>query len=278
MLEKTITLLKKGSKSPCLPKIIRGKKVNNIKAIISVNLFGKPADYSSINYLAKKNNIYVIEDAAQSFGASYKKKKSGILGDIGCFSFYPTKTLGAMGDGGAIVTNKKKLYKNLLSIRVHGQSKENGLFERIGLTGRLDTLQATILLEKIKKTNLELDLRKKVSDFYDKNFISNKKICLMKKDNFSKSANNVYTLKFQNQNIRDKVQKNLLKKKIGCAIYYKKPFHLQKVFNYLKIKSGAFPNAERLSKITLSIPIDPYLNKNEQIKIVRTINNVFKKK
>ena len=192
------------------------------------------------------------------------------------FSFYPTKSLGCYGDGGAIIVNKKSYYNRLKSIRVHGQ-KTSGIFERLGITGRLDTLQATVLLEKLKILIKKCTKRNSIAKNYDKFFKQFNEIKTQKINKKTMSARTVYSIKFNSETLRNYVTKILKNKKIGYGIYYKKPFHLQKVFKYLNLKKNDFPIAENLSKNILSIPIDPYLNLKEINKIKSIIKNAVKK-
>ena len=269
-LELAIKSFKNKNNTYPFPSLIKKSfKKFKLKALIVVDLFGLPAEFNTIKKIAKKNKLKLIEDATQSFGGSYYAKKSGNLADIGCLSFYPTKSLGC--DGGAIITNSKKIYLTLLSIRVHGQSKEIGLFDRIGITGRLDTIQATILLEKIKNFTNEIKKKTKIAKIYNKVFINLKNLITPKEFSNFKSAWTCYTLKFKSNNLRNKVLNQLRKKKISSAIYYKKPFHLQKVFNEYNIKENSFKISENLSKVCLSIPIDPYLTTKEIYKITKVI-------
>ena len=275
-LEETIKNIKKKVFLKSYPENLKKLKKINLKAIIPVSLFGNLYDYKKINKIAKKYKIKVIEDAAQSFGAKDESHYSGNVSNIGCFSFYPSKSLGCYGDGGAITTNDVSIYKKLLSIRVHGQS-ENGVFDRLGITGRLDTIQASVLIEKLKRFNKEINLRNKIAKIYNNSFSNIDEIKLQKIKNHSKSAFTVYAIKFKNSNMRNFILNELKNNKIGFGIYYKKPFHKQKVFEDYNIKSSSFPEAEKLSKTILAIPIDPYLNMEEINKITYTIKNGIKK-
>ena len=215
----------------------------------------------------------MIEDAAQSFGSKYKKKISGTLGDISCFSFYPTKSLSCYGDGGAITTNNKKLYDLIKSIRVHGKSNIDGQFDRLGLTGRLDNIQATVLLEKLKKFRAEQNSRIKIANAYNNAF---KKLGYIKTqmiNPLSKSTYSVFSIEFKDKKFKNIILNNLKRNKIGHNIYYKKPMHLEKVFYEYNLKKGNFPVSENLSDKILSIPIDPYLKKNEIKKIIQIIKH-----
>jgi dTDP-4-amino-4,6-dideoxygalactose transaminase len=252
-------------------KSFKNKKFN-LRGVIGVNLFGNPFEYDKIRDITKKNNLFLIEDAAQSFGSKFKNRFSGTLGDISCFSFYPTKSLSCYGDGGAITTNNKKLYKLIKSIRVHGKSNFNNGFERLGLTGRLDNIQATVLLEKLKKFKKEENLRIKIAKIYNDSLSKVNSIKTQKINYLSKSTYSVFSLEFKNKKTKKIVLNNLKKNKIGFNIYYKKPMHLEKVFKEYNFKKGDFPVSEKLSENILSIPIDPYLNKKELKKIIKIIN------
>jgi dTDP-4-amino-4,6-dideoxygalactose transaminase len=272
-LQETIQNIKKKIFKPNIPKILKNINKINLKGIIAVNLFGNPINYEKINKIAKKNNLFLVEDAAQSFGSKYKKRLSGTLGDISCFSFYPTKSLSCYGDGGAITTNNKKIYKILRSIRIHGRSEVSGNFERIGITGRLDTIQATVLLEKLKNFNLEQKSRKRIAEIYQDRFKKTKDVKIQKIEKYTTSTFSVFSLEFSNTTLRNEKMSKLKKNKIGFNIYYRKPMHLEKVFSYLGLKKNSFPVAERLSKNILSIPIDPYMSKKELNRIISVIND-----
>ena len=271
-LKNTIKNIKNRIFTSNIPKILKKKNKVKLRGIIAVNLFGNPFDYRKINEIAKKNNMFLIEDAAQSFGSIYKKKKSGTLGDISCFSFYPTKSLSCYGDGGAITTNSKIIYKNLKSIRVHGKTENNGNFNRIGLTGRLDTIQATILLEKLKNFKTEQQSRYNIAKIYNTSLNKNKNIKTQKIEKNSYSTFSVFSIEFLNNKLKNKKIINLKKKNIGFNVYYKKPMHLEKVFSNLGLKKNSFPKSEKLSKNILSIPIDPYMKMKDVYKIIRIIN------
>lgn len=272
-LANTIKNIKKKSFTLNIPKNLKKKNKINLRGIIAVNLFGNPFNYEKINNIAKFNNLFLIEDAAQSFGSKYKSKVSGSLGDVSCFSFYPTKSLSCYGDGGAITTNNKKIYQILESIRVHGKSKKNGNFERLGLTGRLDTIQATILLEKLKKFRSEQKSRIEIAKIYKNALKKNNLIKTQKIEKYSSSTFSVFSIEFKNYKLKNKVINRFKKNKIGYNVYYKRPMHLEKVFFNLGLKRNSFPKSENLSKNILSIPIDPYMKKKDITKIIKIIND-----
>ena len=258
------------------PKILnKNKRKHKLKAVIAVSLFGTPPKINQLKKISKKYKLTLIEDAAQSFGAEYFKKRSGNLGDISCLSFYPTKSLGCYGDGGAVITNNKNIFNKLNSIRVHGKSKEVGSFERIGITGRLDAIQASVLIEKLKRFKSELANRRKIAKIYNYELKKLNKIKIPSIKNNFKSAWTVYTILLDSYKTRNKLINSLKKNQIQFGIYYKKPFHKQKVFKYLKINQTKFKVSESVSKRCLSIPIDAHLTINEQRKIINVIKETI---
>jgi len=242
------------------------------KAIITVDIFGAPCEYCEILEFAKGNDLIVIEDAAQSFGAIYKGKRACSLGDIGCTSFFPAKPLGCYGDGGAVFTNDSEIFEILKSLRIHGEGKDKYENLRIGINGRLDTIQAAILLCKLRIFDEELILRDKVAERY-KTFLQ--EYCpqvvpqKVPEDSFSPWAQ--FTIRFESKRQRDKVMEVLKEKSIPTAIYYPIPLHLQRAFKDLGYKVGAFPVAERICSLVLSLPMHPYLEEKDQERIIRSI-------
>jgi UDP-2-acetamido-2-deoxy-ribo-hexuluronate aminotransferase len=244
------------------------KKINHkTKAIIVVSLFGQPANFKQIKKISKK--IPIIEDGAQSFGSSHHNVKSCNLSLIGCTSFFPSKSLGCYGDGGAIFTNNKNLYKKMLMIRQHGQKKKYD-YKILGISARLDTLQAIVLIEKIKLLDKEISARKKKFDFYysSLNKIKDLEIKKIKKENRS----NYSILPILVKKNRQKLIEYLNKNKIPTAIYYPKPLNYFKIFKSFKKQT---PNATDISKKILSLPMSAYLSKSQQIYIVKKIKEYF---
>lgn len=245
-----------------------------IKAIMPVDLFGLPARYRIINDIAKKYNIKVIADSAQSFGASKNQKKVGTFGDITTTSFFPAKPLGCYGDGGALFTDSGDIKKKLESLRVHGKGVDKYDNIRIGMNSRLDTLQAGILLEKMSIFPKEIIQRNIIAKKY--------RLMLrglpLKFQHIPENYESVFaqfSIVFENQEIRDSVQKNLSNHKIPSVIYYGISGHLQTGYKYLKYKSGDFPISEKLSNTILSLPMHPYLKEKDMIKIVNIIKKSF---
>ena len=233
------------------------------KAIIPVSLYGQPSDMSEINTIAlRHDNIPVIEDAAQSFGAVYKNKKSCNLSTIGCTSFFPSKPLGCYGDGGAIFTSDNKIAKVMREIRIHGQSKRY-LHGRVGVGGRMDTIQCAILLAKLDNFEWDLEQRRKKVEIYRDLFSRSPiEIVSSREDRYSACAQ--FTILVKN---RSKVQKFLSDHGIASTVHYPIPMHLQPA--YREAVAIRLPNAEHVAKRVLSLPLHSYLKKSTQ-KFIQT--------
>lgn len=245
----------------------------NVKAIIAVDLFGLPCEYDVINKIALDNGLTVIEDAAQSFGAEYKGKRAGSIADIGCTSFFPAKPLGCYGDGGALYTDSDEVAEKLISIRIHGKGKDKYDNIRTGINGRLDTLQAAILIPKLDIFTEELEKRKRVAENYTKLLQENvETLTLPKTFNGIESAWAQYSILFENEQERDAMIKKLKKENIPTAVYYPNPLHLLSAFDDLGYSIGRFPVSEDYSKRILSLPFHPYLSFENQTKIVQAIS------
>jgi UDP-2-acetamido-2-deoxy-ribo-hexuluronate aminotransferase len=241
------------------------------KGIIPVDLFGLPADYDAINKIAKEHGLFVIEDAAQSFGAEYKGKKSCSLTDIACTSFFPAKPLGCYGDGGMCFTDNDRLAKILDSIRVHGKGGHKYDNERIGINGRLDTLQAAILLAKFDIFPEEVDLRQEAAQRYGELLKESASTTPPIVPDGYRSAWAQYSILAKDANHRSVLQKKLQENKIPTAIYYPKPLHLQTAFASLSYEAGAFPVSENAASRIFSIPMHPYLAEIDQINIAQIL-------
>ncbi len=253
---------------------ISGKQADplKIKGIIPVDLFGLPTDYVEINKIAREYGLFVIEDAAQSFGSVYKGRKACSLADIGCTSFFPAKPLGCYGDGGMIFTNDEELYSILRSVRVHGQGSNKYDNVRIGINGRLDTLQAAILLAKFEIFPEEIKKRQAVAKMYNKALAE--KFYLQEAPTGCLSTWAQYSIRAKDHNInRDEYICRLKDNKIPNAIYYPKPLNLQKAFiNSFNYYEKKLPISEKISKDIFSIPMHPYLDHKSQNKIIEILN------
>ncbi len=207
-----------------------------VRGIIPVDLFGQPADYGKIETVAKEFDLFVLEDAAQSFGATHNGKKACSFGDMAATSFFPAKPLGCYGDGGAVFTDSDKLAKKLRSIRVHGKGDHKYDNVRIGINGRLDTLQAAIVLEKLAIFGKEIELRNEVAQRYSEGLRDRVRIPIVKPDRTSVWAQ--YSVLSDR---REELLRHLNSKNIPTAIYYPKPLHLQEAFGFLGYNRGEFP-------------------------------------
>ena len=235
-----------------------------------VSLYGQIADMDEINKIAIKHNISVIEDAAQSFGATYKGINSCNLSTIGCTSFFPVKPLGCFGDGGAIFTNNEELAKKMSSLRLHGQTKRYH-HQYIGMGGRLDALQAAVLNVKMKYYDNDIKRRQNVALQYSKSLKDSIAILPLISENKT-SVWAQYSVRVKN---RLKVQELLKEKGIPTAVHYPMPLHLQECFDYLGYKKGDFPIAETISNEIMSLPMNPYLLENEIDYISTTLKNIL---
>jgi len=237
-----------------------GKKIdyNFIKGIIATDIFGLTADYEKINSIASEYNMFVIEDAAQSFGAEYKGKKACSLSDVGCTSFFPSKPLGCYGDGGMIFTDNDDLAEILKSIRIHGKGKDKYDNIRLGINGRMDTIQAAILLAKFDIFPGEIEKRQEVAGIYGRKLSD--KFYLQEIPDGHKSAWALYSIRPKN-NDREYYLRLLEENNIPKAIYYPKPLHLQGVFGSLCYKTGCCMVSEEYSNKIFSLPFYPYINK-----------------
>lgn len=235
------------------------------KAIIPVHIFGQIADMDEINELARKNNLIVIEDACQAFGAEYKGKKAGSLGDVGCFSFFPTKNLGGYGDGGIVVTDNEVIAKQLRVLRVHG-STQKYIHSTLGFNSRLDEIQAAILRVKLKYIDQWNDLRRQKAQLYE-SLLLGSDIITPVAETWNKHIYHLYIIRALS---RDKTLMLLKANQVACAIYYPVPLHLQEVHDDLGYCAGSLPEAEKASRETLALPMSPDL-KNEDIEFIANL-------
>ena len=237
------------------------------KAIIPVHLYGQCVDIDPIMAIAEKNNLFVVEDAAQAIGSKNKNRNSGTFGALGCFSFFPSKNLGGAGDGGLVTTNDEKLYEKLVKLRNHG-SYPKYYHPMIGGNFRLDALQAAVLSIKLKHLNEWHEGRRKNAGFYDKAFSAVPKIVtpVILPENYS--IYNQYVIRVPNRN---QVIEKLREANIGCEIYYPVPLHLQECFDFLGNKEGDFPESEKAAKETIALPIYPELTDEQKQYVVDTV-------
>jgi UDP-2-acetamido-2-deoxy-ribo-hexuluronate aminotransferase len=260
------------------PAIIEKSITPKTKGIVVVHLFGQAADMEEIMNIAQQNNLKVIEDNAQAIGCEVlfsdgSKKQTGTIGDIGITSFFPTKNLACYGDGGAIFTNDSELSDRIRMISSHGQ-KQKFHYDLIGVNSRLDTLQAAILIESLKKLSEYTLRRQKVSTYYDKHLGGLKSILIPVRSDKSTHVFNQYTLKLQNKN-RESFRNYLKDNGIPTMVYYPLPMHLQKAYLHYGFKKDDFPVSEQLSEEVISIPIHTQMNDKMLEVITTTIKKYF---
>ena len=257
------------------PKKIEAAITKNTKAVIPVHLYGQCADMISICEIASKHKLKVIEDAAQAIGAECKDgNRAGTIGDCGCFSFFPSKNLGAIGDGGMVVTNSKILAEKISLLRNHGAHPKY-FHSMIGGNFRLDAIQAAAVRVKLPYLDSYTEKRQLNAEYYNKLFeqaeVSNQVGLPIKT-----SGRHIYNQFVIQVEKRDELIKFLQSKNVGCEIYYPVPFHLQGCFKYLNYKKGDFPNAEKAATRSLALPIFPELTEDEQKEVVNTITEFLK--
>ena len=239
------------------PVAIEAAITDKTKAIIPVHLYGQVADMDAILAIAKKHNLYVIEDACQSIGAEYKGKKAGSFGDAGCFSFYPTKNLGGVGDGGMVVTNDEALSEHMKVMRNHGM-KPVYHYKCIGGNFRLDALQAAALLVKLPHLEAWSQKRRENAAFYDSKLAGSDVVTPY----VSPDCVSIYHQYVIRAPKRDELFEHLKSKGIGSAIFYPIPLHLNECFGYLGIGDGSLPVAEQAAREVLALPIYPELSED----------------
>ena len=249
----------------------------NVKGIMPVGLFGQPADMDPIINFAKNHDIWVLDDAAQSFGSTYNNKPVGSLCEVSATSFFPAKPLGCYGDGGALFTNNEKIYEIANSSHVHGMGKVRYEYDRIGMNARISTIQAAILLEKLNIFPLELEKRQNVADNYNKHLnqlnLGIKTPVLIKEATSSWAQ---YTIILPEDINRDTLQENLKSKNIPTAVYYPIPLNEHKPYEKYPVSHEGLSNTIYLSKNVLSLPMHPYLSESDIILIVKSIAEAIK--
>jgi len=250
----------------------------NTKAIIPVHLYGQPANMPEILRIAQKHNIKVIEDTAQAHGATLKMYDGkwhvvGGIGDIGAFSFYPSKNLGALGDGGMLTTNNEDLYKKFLMLRDYGRVSKYE-HSMIGYNSRLDTLQAAVLRLKLKKLNSWNEMRREAADTYNKLL---KDVSGVITPHVAESVKHVYHVYAIRSLKREAIFNHLKENAVGVVIHYPIPLHLQKAYASLGYKKGDFPVAEKVSQEIISLPMYPYMKEKDIKFVVKLIKEAINK-
>jgi len=252
------------------PGKVRAKITHRTRAILPVHLFGLSCDMAAILKIAKKYSLRVVEDAAQSFGASYCGKKTGSLGDIGCFSFYPTKSLGGAGDGGMVSTDSSKLYAKIRLLRNHGSVKKY-YHEVIGINSRLDELQAAILRIKLRRLDRWNAQRRRHAKVYDKAF----KDLPLKIPVSTKDARSIYHLYTIRTPRRDALAVHLGRQGIGHGVYYPVPLHFQPCYKELRKRRGDYPVSESAALSVLSLPMYAELETKNIKAVIKSVRSFF---
>ncbi len=256
------------------PTFFDGVLTPKVKVLLPVHLFGQCSDMKTIQSLARDEDLKIVEDAAQAIGAKYNGKSAGTLGDLGCFSFYPTKNLGGFGDGGMIVSNDSSLADQVRLLRVHG-SREPYRHEIVGLNSRLDALQAAVLIVKLKSLDQWTDRRRQHATLYEELFSQAGlvvQVILPKEQPGYHHVYNQYVIRVPR---RDELRKYLAGEGVGTEVYYPVPMHLQPCLKHLGYHAGDLPEAERAAQESLALPIYPELTEDQQTYVVEKIKAFY---
>lgn len=236
------------------------------RAVIAVDLFGQPADYDEIEAFCAEHDLFLVADAAQSFGGTWRGKRAGAIGDVACTSFFPAKPLGCYGDGGAVFTDDPDLASILRSLRVHGQGANKYDNVRIGLNGRLDTIQAAVLLEKLEIFDDELAARDRIARRYTDALAEVVDVLELRSEATSAWAQ--FTV---GVDTRDGIARALADAGVPTAVYYPVPLHRQPAYDAFPIASDGLPISERLASRVLSLPMHPYLSESVQDRVINAL-------
>lgn len=254
------------------PDLILDKVTRRTRGILAVHLYGNPCQIDEIQRVARRKNLFVIEDCAQACGATFRGKQVGTFGDVGAFSFYPTKTLGAFGDAGAIAMNSRKLYEEIRSLHRHGEDGKDHSYRhvRVGINSRLDEVQAAVLNEKLKYVAKWNRGRREAARYYDQLIAGHRVplISIPQETRHSKAVYHQYVIRTPK---RDELFSYLKKRGIDVGIYYPIPLHLQPCFRYLGYRKGDFPNTEQASLQVLSLPLYPQVLPSTQKRVISEI-------
>ena len=254
------------------PKWIERAITKKTKAVMPVHLYGQPFDIDPVLEICRKRKLPLVEDAAQAHGAKYKNKITGTFGEISCFSFYPGKNLGACGEGGALVTNNSAFDKRARALREHG-STIRYYHDEIGFNYRMEGIQGAVLGVKLKHLEKWTDERRSVAHHYHE-LLADTPLQLPREADYAQSAWHLYVVRHPR---RDELKKHLEENKIGCALHYPLPLHLQKCYASLGHKSGDFPVAEKAARECLSLPIYPELTGAQVRRVAEAVKDFFKK-
>lgn len=250
-------------------KAVMAKGTLKPKAVVAVDFIGNPADYDRLREITDRYDLLLIEDAAQGTGASYKGRKCGSLGDIGATSFFPSKPLGCYGDGGAVFTDSEEMRDLLKSLRVHGKGRSKYDNIRVGMNARLDTLQAAVMLPKLKVLDEEIARRQEIAARYDAALKDRFVTPFISENTVSSYAQ--YALLAEDQTHRDEVRTKLQEEGIPTIVYYPNPMHSMKVFANCFMGDESFENTVSYADRTFSIPFSAYLTKEDQERIIEVL-------
>lgn len=254
------------------PYLIERHIGDKTKAIMPVHIYGQCAEMDTIMDIAKKHKLKVIEDAAQAGGAEYKGKKAGSMGDIGCFSFFPSKNLGAYGDAGMVTCNSDNYTEKIKMLRVHG-SRRKYYHSEPGINGRLDAIQAAILIVKLRYLDKWCEMRKERASYYNKQ-LEGLPVTI---PTISRDNTHIFHQYVIRAKDRDRLLRYLKEHNIGCGLYYPLPMHLQESLRYLGYKKGDLPETEKAANETLALPMFPELTEEEQDYVVAAIKVFYSK-
>lgn len=256
------------------PRLVESKMTRKTKGILPVHLFGQSAEMDLLMEIARRHELWIIEDAAQAIGATYRGKRVGGFGQCGCFSFFPTKNLGGYGDGGLVVTADRGLAERLRILRVHG-SRERYLHEVVGINSRLDSLQAAVLSVKLTHLNGWIEERQKRAERYAQMFRELHLHEHISPPTLSPGNTHVFHQYVVRARQRDALRSFLQERGIGTEIYYSLPLHCQRCYTHLGYKKGDFPESERAAAESLALPISPELTNDQQEYTVETIDSFY---
>ncbi len=251
------------------PRLIEEKITESTKGIIPVGLYGQVADMDAVYSIAQKRGLFVIEDGCQSFGATYKGRRSCGLPDVGVTSFFPSKPLGGYGDGGMVFTDNEEIARIINSLHVHGEEKRYQ-HKYIGINGRIDAMQAAILLAKFKYLEEEIKLRRQKGEYYT---VGLKDVVVT--PHIEPHNTSVYAQYSIMAGKRDELTRHLNDNGIPTAIHYPRPLHLQEAFNYLGYGEGDFPVSEKTSRGILSLPMSPFITQDEQDYVISKVREFY---
>ncbi len=253
------------------PELLERAITPRTKAIIPVHLFGQPADMDPILEIARRHGLPVVEDACQAHGAEYKGRRAGSLGIAGCFSFYPGKNLGALGEAGAVVTNSEELRNKIQMLRDHGQAKKY-YHAVIGWNGRMDGIQGAALRVKLKYLDRANEARRANARLYDQQLAGIRELVLPVEAAYARHVYHLYVVRLPR---RDLILQAMADRGIACAIHYPMPLHLQQAYQGLGYFKGSFPVAERCAEEVLSLPMYPELSAEQVRTVVRELKNLL---